>query len=196
MGAGASRQDVVDSKWWEAEAHRMLITTTSIRNVELISTLIPFIDETTLLGLLSRRSDLDTLFTLHCKQNGPEQQSGDLSKLTADIKAQGLWRALRFPSGYRAPWDWNWQPPLSGDPRKIADDFHAAVCRAVFRVPLFDFVKCALGYSKALFIESLLNAVRDVRTSLQSAFQDRPKTKDTYMKVEKVSKHHSAGAMY
>jgi hypothetical protein len=66
-------------------------------------------------------------------------------------------------------WDWNWQPPLLrlGDPRKIADDFHAAVCRAVFRVPLFDFVKCALGYnSRALFVESLLNAARDVRSSL------------------------------
>jgi hypothetical protein len=25
MGAGASRQDVVESKWWEAEAHRMLM---------------------------------------------------------------------------------------------------------------------------------------------------------------------------
>jgi hypothetical protein len=196
MGSGASREGVIDSKWWEAKAYRMLITTTTTGEVELICSLIPFIDETTLLGLLSRRSDLDTLFILHCTQNGPEQQSGDPSKLTDDIKAQELWRALRFPSGYRAPWDWNWQLPLSGDPRKIADDFHAAVCRAVFRVPLFDFVKCALGYSKALFIESLLNAVRDVRTSLQSAFRDRPETKDIYIKVEKVSKHYSTRAIY
>lgn len=194
MGSGASREDVIASKWWEAKAHRMLITTTSTRDVELICALIPFVDEMTLLGLLSRRSDLDTLFTLHCKQN--VQQSGDPSKLTDDIKAQELWRALRFPSGYRAPWDWNWQPPLSGDPSKIADDFHAAVCRAVFRVPLFNFVRYALGYSKALSIESLLIATRDVRTSLQSKFQHRPETKDTYIKVEKVSEHHSTGVMY
>jgi hypothetical protein len=38
--------------------------------------------------------------------------------------------------------------------RRIANDFHAAVCRAVFRVPLFDFVNCALGYSKTPFKES------------------------------------------
>ncbi|KAN0089255.1 hypothetical protein V8E51_019515 [Hyaloscypha variabilis] len=162
MGAGASRQDMVDSKWWEAEAHRMLTTTTSIRDMKRPS-----------YAYYHDVRDLDTLFTLHYKQNGPEQQSGDLSKLTADIKAQELWRALRFPSGYR-------------DPVKIADDFHAAVCRAVFRVPPFDFVKSALGYSEALFIESLLNAARDVRTGLQSAFRDRPETKDTYVKVEKI----------
>jgi hypothetical protein len=65
MGAGASRQNIIESKWWEAKAHRMLITTTEIQDVELIYTLIPFIDETTLLDLLSRRSDLDTLFKLH-----------------------------------------------------------------------------------------------------------------------------------
>jgi hypothetical protein len=96
-------------------------------------------------------------------------------------------RANGFSGATPAPWDWNWQPPLSGDPRKIADDFHAAACGAVFRVPLFDFVKCALGYIKALFIESLLNTARDIRTSLQSAFRNRPETKDTYIKVEKFN---------
>jgi hypothetical protein len=187
---------MIESKWWEAKAHRMLITTTEIRDVELICTLIPFIDETTLLDLLSRRSDLDTLFKLHCIQDGPEQQSIDPSGLMNDVKARELWRALRFPPGHHTPWDWDWQPPLSGDPRKIADGFHAAVYRAVFRVPPFDLVKCALRYSKPIFLESLLNAARDVRSSLQSIFQDRPEVKENYIKVEEVSKYYSAQAMY
>jgi hypothetical protein len=188
MGSGASREGVIDSKWWEAKAYRMLITTASTRDVELICSLIPFTDETTLLGLLKGRSDLDTLFILHCKQNVPEQQSGDPSKFTDELKAQELWRVLRFPSGCSASWDWNWQPPRSGDPHKIADDFHAAVCRAVFRIPLSDFVKYALGYnSKALSVVSLFNAACDVRSSLQTAFQGRPETKGTYVEVEKVA---------
>jgi hypothetical protein len=196
MGSGASRQDVIDSKWWEAKAQQMVTTTTDTGKVKVICSLIPFMDEAILLGLLMGRSDLDTLFTLHCKQNIPLQQSGDPSKLTDDIKAQELWQALRFP-GYGVPWDRNWQPPLSGDPYKIADEFHAAVCRAVFRVPPLDFVKCALGYnSKAVSAEALLNAACEVRNSLRRAFQDRPETKDTYLKVEKVSNHHSAGTTY
>jgi hypothetical protein len=64
-------------------------------------------DKAILLGLLMGRSDLDILFTLHYKQNIPLQQSGDPSKLTDDIKAQELWQALRFPSGYSVPWDRN-----------------------------------------------------------------------------------------
>ncbi|KAH6666053.1 hypothetical protein B0J14DRAFT_568641 [Halenospora varia] len=54
------------------------------------------------------------------------------------------------------PWDWNWQPPLSGDPRGVADEFHMAACRAVFRVPFLDFVKLALGYDNALFVKRLV----------------------------------------
>jgi hypothetical protein len=86
---------------------------------------------------------------------------------------------------------------LSGDPCKLADDFHAAVCRAVFQTPLFYFVKYALRYkSKVLFIGSLLDAAWDGRRCLQTAFQDHPETKDTYIEVEKVSKQYSVGAKY
>ena len=64
-----------------------------------------------------------------------------------------------MPLGYgEPPWDWNWQPPLLGTASKIADEFHAAVCRAVFRIPFIDFVKWALGFN-ALFVRSLFNAV-------------------------------------
>lgn len=57
-----------------------------------------------------------------------------------------------------------------------------------FRVPFFDFVKYALGYStKAYFLMSLLHVVCDVRDGLRTAFQDRPMTKDIYIEVEKVS---------
>jgi hypothetical protein len=195
MGSGASREDVIDSKWWEAKAQQMLVTTTKTGKVEVICSLIPFEDERIALGPLKARSDLDTLFTLHYRgQKIPGQQNADYSN---EFKASELWRVLRSPSEYCAPWDHNWQPPLLENPDQIADQFHAAVCRAVFRVPPLDFVKCALGYnSKAFSAESLLNAACEVRNSLRRAFQDRPETKDTYLKVEKVSNHHSAGTTY
>jgi hypothetical protein len=187
MGSAASRETVIDSRWWEAKAHRMLTTATNTREVELICSLIPVWDDKPLLRSLIGRPDLDALFILYCRHHElPGHESENLSKVTDDIKAQELWRVLRPLSGYHAPWDWNW--PLSGDPCQIADDFHAVISRAVFGVPLLDFVKCALGYnSQALSVDALLNAACDARNSLQKAIQGRPQTKDTYVKVEKVS---------
>lgn len=96
---------------------------------------------------------------------------------------------LRPLSRYHAPWDWKW--PLSGEPRQIADDFHAVVSRAVFGVSLLDFVKCALRYNnQALSIDTLLNTTCNARNSLQKAIQGLPQTKDTYVEVEKVSYNH------
>jgi hypothetical protein len=113
---------MIDSGWWEAKAHRMLTTAINTRKLELICSLIPGLDDKTLLRSVMGRPDLDTLFTLHCgRRKLPRHESENPSKVTDDIKAQELWRVLRPLSGYHAPWDWNW--PLSGDPRQIADDF-------------------------------------------------------------------------
>ena len=190
MGSAASRETVIDSKWWEAEAYHTLTTATEPREVKRICSLIPVQDDKTLLRPLIGRPDLDTLFTLYCgRRELPKHESENPSKVTDDIKAQELLRVLRPLSGYYAPWDWNW--PLSGDPRQIADDFHAVVSRAVFGVPLLDFVKCALGYnSQALSVDALLNAACNARNSLQRAIQGLPQTKDTYVEVEKVSYSH------
>jgi hypothetical protein len=47
---------------------------------------------------------------------------------------------------------------------RIAAEFHATVCLAIFRVPFFDFVKYALGYNmKAHSLVNLLHTVCDVR---------------------------------
>ncbi|KAH6672618.1 hypothetical protein B0J14DRAFT_77801 [Halenospora varia] len=189
MGSGSSR---LETRWWEAEAQQKVITTTNIGKVEVICSLIPGLDGTTMIGHLKARSDLDTLFALHCRtQNLPTEQPADPSDLTADVKANELWRVLQTPTGYsEPPWNWNWQPPLEGVPSEIAADFHATVCRAIFRVPFFDFVKCALGYStKAHFVGSLLHAACNVRDGLRRTFQERPWTKDIYIEVEKASKH-------
>ena len=100
--------------------------------------------------------------------------------------------------GYsESPWDSNWQPLLEGIPSEIAAEFHATVCRAIFRIPFFDFVKYALGYNtKGHFLGSLLHAVCDVRDSLRTAFQDRPGTKDIYVEVEKARTWRSAETKY
>jgi hypothetical protein len=165
----------------------MLKTTPDAGKVGLICSLIAFADETAITASLTARSDLDMLVALHC-QRIPRQQNVNLAILTNELKAQQLWRALRFPSGYDAPWDWNWQPPLSGNPYEIAAEFHAAVSRAVFRIPLLDFVKYALGYdTKALFVKSLFDATRDVCDSLQRAFRDHPTAREIYNDVEQVS---------
>ncbi|KAH6667184.1 hypothetical protein B0J14DRAFT_704750 [Halenospora varia] len=169
MGSGSSR---LETRWWEAEAQQKVITTTNIGKVEVICSLIPGLDGTTMIG--------------HLKAHP--------SDLTADVKANALWRVLQTPPGYsESPWNWNWQPPLKGVPSKIAADFHATVCCAIFRVPFFDFVKCALGYNtKAHFVRSLLHAACDVRDGLRTEFQDRPRTKDIYIEVEKAleQRHH------
>ena len=92
------------------------------------------------------------------------------------------------PGGGRAPWNWDWEAPLEGTPSEIAAEVHATVCQAIFRIPFSDFVKYALGYStKALFLNSLLGAVCDVRDSLQTVYQDHPKMLETYVEVESVS---------
>ena len=188
MGSGASREAVIDSKWWEAKAKHALKNTTDRCKVKQICLLIPVQDDETLLRSLIERQDLDTLFQIYCgRREIRGYENENVSKVTRNIKAQELWRVLRPSSGYHAM-DWNW--PLSENPRQIADDFHAVVSRAVFGVPLFDFVKCALGYnSQALSVNSLLNDARDARNSLQIAIQD-PQTEDTYVEVEKVGYNH------
>jgi hypothetical protein len=45
------------------------------------------------------------------------------------------------------------------------------------------------GSTKAHFVGSLLHAACDVRNGLRRTFQERPLTKDIYIKVEKISKH-------
>jgi hypothetical protein len=190
MGAGSSR---LDTRWWEAESQQKLITTTNIGKVEVICSLIPGLDHATIIGHLKSRSDLDTLFALHCRsQNFLMEQPAGPSTLTADFKAYELWRVLQTPPGYcESPWDWNWQPPLEGVPSEIAAEFHAVACRAIFRVPFFDFVQCALGYSGKAQSASLLYAVSDVRDGLRRAFQARPSTREIYLKVEKVRKRRN-----
>ena len=110
--------------------------------------------------------------------------------LTDDFKAKEVWRVLRFLSTSGASWDLNWQPPLAGDPQEIADQLHTAVSRAVFRVPLREWVKYALGY-KAVVVESLLNSLCNVRDSIQTAIRDSPTIRHTYINVEKVRKQCS-----
>lgn len=188
MGSGTSRESVIDSEYWEAESQRILRTTTNTYKIEMICSLIPSKDEIALFKVLKARSDLDTIFARYC---GSGEQIVDLSR-TNNEKAAEIWRVLRYPPGYGVSWDWNWQLPLSGDPCEIANEFHTAVCRAVFRVPLLDFVRCSFGYnSKALSIKFLLDAVCKVRDSLRQAFQNHSERKDLFIRVQKVSKHHS-----
>jgi len=98
-----------------------------------------------------------------------------------------------LPGCGKAPWNWNWEPPLEGIPSEIAAEFHATVCQAIFRIPFSDFVKFALEYStRAPSLDSLLSDVCDVRDSLRRAYQDRPKVQEIYVEVEKVSRHGSA----
>jgi hypothetical protein len=81
---------------------------------------------------------------------------------------------------------------MSGDTRDIATQFHTTVCGAVFRIPLLDFVRCALSYnSQAISIESLLYTVYELRNDLRLVFRNRPEIKELYIKVQKVSKYYS-----
>jgi len=191
MGSASSR---FETRWWEAEAQRKVVTTKNAGKVEVICSLIPGVDEVAMVGYLKERSDLDTLFARRCRyQDLSREPRADPSNLPVDFKANELWRVLRMPPGCgEAPWDWNWHPPLEGIPSEIAAEFHATVCQAIFRLPFSDFVKCALGYStKAQCLNSLLDAVCDVRDNLRTEYQGRPRIQEIYSKVEKVSKHGS-----
>ncbi|KAL2063213.1 hypothetical protein VTL71DRAFT_5017 [Oculimacula yallundae] len=189
MGSGSSR---LETRWWEAEAQRKVVTTKNSGKVEVICSLIPGVDEIAMVGYLKERSDLDTLFALHCRhQNLSSDQRVDPPALTVDFKANELWRLLRMPPGYgEAPWDWNWHPPLEGIPSEIATEFHTTVCQAIFRIPFSDFVKCALRYStKAHFLKNLVDAVYDVRDNLRTEYQDRPGIQGIYVEALK-QRHH------
>ncbi|KAH9222499.1 hypothetical protein DL95DRAFT_380814 [Leptodontidium sp. 2 PMI_412] len=74
------------------------------------------------------------------------------------------WRELQMLlENIESPWDPDWQPPFKGSPSEVAAEFHATVCRAIFRVPFFDFGKDALRYNmKTYSLVSLLHAVCDV----------------------------------
>jgi hypothetical protein len=50
MGLGASRQEVLETRWWKSEALHELITTTDTGDIELVCSLIPFADEKTLIA--------------------------------------------------------------------------------------------------------------------------------------------------
>ena len=196
MGSGSSR---CETRWWEAKAQRKVVTTKNTGKVEVICSLIPGVDEVAMVGYLKERSDLDTLFARHCRyQDLSKEQRADPPNLPVDFKANELWRTLRMPQGYgEAPWNWNWQPPLEGIPSEIAAEFHAAVSQATFRIPFFDFVKYALGYTtKACFLNNLLDGVCDIRDKLRREFVNHPQVKEIYVTVEKVSKYGSTKTKY
>jgi hypothetical protein len=110
----------------------MLRTTTNTPKVKIIISFILFMEEADLLRLIKARSDLSTLFTLCCKIHKlPVKQIIGLLPTDED-EAVEIWRVLRFPPGYCVPWDWNWQPRLSGDPSEITNEFHSTVCGTVF----------------------------------------------------------------
>ncbi|KAH6694379.1 hypothetical protein BKA61DRAFT_711986 [Leptodontidium sp. MPI-SDFR-AT-0119] len=191
MGSGSSH---VETRWWEVEAQRILATGNTWE-VKVICSLIPVVNETVPVDCLKKRPDLDTLFALNCGyQDRDGDQRMDPQALTVGFKANRLWQVLRMPPGCgKAPWNWNWQPPLEGIPSEIAAELHATVCQAIFRIPFSDFVKFALEYStRAPSLNNLLSAVCDVRDSLRRAYQDRPKVQEIYVKVEKALKqqHH------
>ena len=196
MGSGSSR---CETRWWEAKAQRKVVTTKNTGKVEVICSLIPGVDEVAMVGYLKERSDLDTLFALHCRhQDLSKEQRADPSNLTVDFKANELWRVLQMPLEYSgSPWDWNWRPPLEGIPSEIAADFHATVCQAIFRIPFSDFVEYALGYTtKARFLSNLLDGVCDIRDKLRTEFLDRPQIKEIYIDIEKVSRYGSTATKY
>ncbi|KAH6696538.1 hypothetical protein BKA61DRAFT_662440 [Leptodontidium sp. MPI-SDFR-AT-0119] len=188
MGSGLSRQETVESRWWEEKALDMLTNTSDTGKVGLVCSFIPISDESAMIGVLKERSDLETLVAIHCKsRERSKEQSVTSPTLTDEAFATELWRVLRFSSGYQAPWDWDWRPSLFGNPWEIADEFHTVVTRAVFRIPTLDFVRYALGYEdKAPFIRSLFSAVRDVCSNLRSRFNELPEMKNTYVKVEQI----------
>ena len=191
MGSASSR---LATRWWEVEAQRKVVTTKNTDKLKAICSLIPGVGEIAMVDYLKKRSDLDTLFAQHCTYQDPsKEQRADPSNLPVDFKANELWRVLQTPLEYSgAPWDWNWRPPLEGMPSKIAADFHATVCQAIFRIPFSDFVKYALGYTtQARFLNSLLDDICDVRDNLRTEFQDRPRIQEIYVEVEKVSKHRN-----
>jgi len=175
------------SKWWESKAQQSLVTTTDPSKVKAICSLLPFDNEEAAIQLLKARPDLDLLFALNCSyQDVSAEQQTDPSNLTINFKANKLWRVLRMPEDFgESPWDWNWNPPYSGTASQIADEFHAVVCRAVFRIPFFDLVKMALGCD-ALFVRSLFTAVSDVRDKLKNEILNVPGIRDLYIEVEKV----------
>ena len=191
MGSASSR---FETRWWEAEAQRKVVTTKNAGKVEVICSLIPGVDEVAMVGYLKERSDLDTLFARRCRyQELSREPRADPSNLPVDFKANELWRVLQMPLEYSgSPWDWNWRPPLEGVPSKIAADFHATVCQAIFRIPFSDFVKYALGYTtKARFLNNLLDGVCDIRDNLRTEYRNCPSIQDIYVEVEKVSKHRN-----
>lgn len=72
------------------------MTAKNTGKVEVICSLIPGVDDTTIVGHLKVRSDLDTLFELHCRYwNLPREQGADPSKLTVDFKANELYLVLK-----------------------------------------------------------------------------------------------------
>jgi len=188
MGSASSR---FETRWWEAEAQRKVVTTKNAGKVEVICSLIPGVDEVAMVGYLKERSDLDTLFARSYRyQDLSREPRADLSNLSVDFKANELWRVLQIPlESSESPWDWNWHPPLEGIPSEIAAEFHATVCQAVFRIPFSNFVKYALGYTtKARFLNNLLDGICDIRDELRREFVGRPQVKEFYFAVEKVSK--------
>ncbi|PVH70799.1 hypothetical protein DL98DRAFT_124038 [Cadophora sp. DSE1049] len=196
MGSGTSR---LENRWWEAEAQRTLLATGDTWKVEVICSLIPVVDEATLVSSLKARPDLEILFDLHCGyQNLSGDQNADSSPLTVDFKVNELLRVLRMPPGCgEIPWDRDWHLPLEGSASEIAAKIHAAVCQAVFRIPFSDLVKYALGYStRATSLNSLLDAVCDVRDTFRKKYRSHPGTQGIYIEVEAVSELETAKVKY
>ncbi|KAH9203567.1 hypothetical protein DL95DRAFT_418942 [Leptodontidium sp. 2 PMI_412] len=63
MGSGAYREDVITSRWWDAEARKLLMTA-MIGKVKMLCSLLPREDEKTAIKYLKELPDLDMLFAL------------------------------------------------------------------------------------------------------------------------------------
>ena len=162
------------SKRWEAKAHEVLRATKNTSEVEEICSLLPMEDVVTAIRLLKERPDLDMLFALYCRhQDLSKEQRADPDGLTIDFNAKEFWRNFRMPPGH-------------GDSMglELAAAAHRDHLRNCGRVPrgrlsccisrsLPQLCKLALG-SNALFVESLFDAVRDVRDRLQNVLSDAP----------------------
>ena len=188
----SENEEVIASRWWEAEAKRTLESTSSISDIQLICRYVPFNDPNAVSLALSkqRRPRLNTLcISVYLKYNRKWSPYVEVHEWSSSQAAETIVRlVLKGQEISTLPRSRLWTPPSPDSlvsVENIAESLDRHVCLLFEHVCLRDWIMAALGYNTTA-VTSLFGECLDTRTALYLWYEQMTLPTNTYESVEEV----------